>query len=342
MTAHRRERQMVMARTLSLLAFVVLALGVLVVAPTGATPPGQNGKIVWQVGVDYTPKVAERLPHLFVANADGTDARRVFDADNRGEIEGTFSPTDPNLMFFSRFKPHGRFGEDLFSGNLATGDVELIRGTKSAEVAPSVSPDGTQLAYVSRHDRFRRGPASGERIHIVNVDGSGDHAITPGRQRSSDPDWSPDGSQIVYSQTRFERERDRVEYTEFNRLVVINADGTGRRPLTKFGRGVNPKWMPDGKTIVYERSGVGRLPGIATIDVADGSKDVVLETNASETNPVPSPDGTRIVFTSNRDTLDLRRGWLDEVYTMAIDGSDIERVTNDRRTDTFPDWQRLP
>jgi hypothetical protein len=31
-----------------------------------------------------------------------------------------------------------------------------------------------------------------------------------------------------------------------------------------------------------------------------------------------------------------------EVYTMALDGSDIVRLTNNRLPDIFPDWQRLP
>ena len=58
------------------------------------------------------------------------------------------------------------------------------------------------------------------------------------------------------------------------RLVVMNADGTGRDPLTKFG-GVdeqNPKWMPDGQTIVFERFRErGTRSDIATINVADGN-----------------------------------------------------------------------
>jgi Tol biopolymer transport system component len=69
----------------------------------------------------------------------------------------------------------------------------------------------------------------------------------------------------------------------------------------------------------------------------------ILATRAWETNPVPSPDGTRIVFTSDRDRRGRERlGPGFEVYTMAVDGSDIVRLTNNRRPDIFPDWQRLP
>lgn len=41
--------------------------------------------------------------------------------------------------------------------------------------------------------------------------------------------------------------------------------------------------------------------------------------------PALAPDGRRIAFTSNRD------GNL-EIYTMAVDGSGLRRLTNSRRT----------
>ena len=49
------------------------------------------------------------------------------------------------------------------------------------------------------------------------------------------------------------------------------------------------------------------------------------------------------MFTSDRDRRGPERlGPGFEIYTMAIDGSDIVRVTNNRKLDIFPDWQRLP
>jgi Tol biopolymer transport system component len=318
---------------------LVWALGALFAVPTGATPPGQNGKIVWH----QEPK-GDGFPHLFVANQDGSSAQRVFgDAADRGEVEGTFSPTDPNVMFFTRFAPRP-FAEDLYMGNLSTGDVSRVRRADSADLAPTVSPDGTKIAYfaVPRPQEFDPNvPPPPERIHVMNIDGSGDKAITPRRQHSVDPDWSPDGSQIVYMQARF------TDNSAQSRLVVMNADGSDRQPLTNFG-GVekwNPKWMPDGETIVFERyRETGKLSNIATINVTDGTQQAMLATKSWETNPIPSPDGTRIAFTSNRDRLGAtkRHGRGFEVYTMALDGSDIVRVTDNRRPDILPDWQRLP
>jgi Tol biopolymer transport system component len=128
--------------------------------------------------------------------------------------------------------------------------------------------------------------------------------------------------------------------------MVMNADGTGRRALTPFAGAdeINPKWTPDGRTIVFERAAQTRTKSdILALDLASGAVRPVLVTPAFETNPIPSPDGTRILFTSDRDRRGrdrLNPGF--EVYTMALDGSDVVRLTNNRRPDLFPDWQRLP
>jgi len=314
-----------------------LIITALVAAPAVATPPGRNGMIIWQ-------RESGGPPRLWVANPDGSSARQVFRGTARqADFEGTFSPTDPNVVFFSRgafpFRP---FREDLYRGDLASGEVTRVRGARTADIAPSVSPDGTRLAYfaVTRGRLAEDAPPPPQRIHVANIDGSAARAISPRGVLAIDPEWSPDGTRLVYTEARPVGER------ADNRLAIVNADGSGRRVLTRF-RGINeinPKWMPDGQTIVFERlRETGRRSSIMAMPAAGGSPRTIYDSPGWDTNPIPSPDGTRILFTSDRDRRGrerINRGF--ELYTMALDGSDVVRLTNNRSIDFFPDWQRLP
>lgn len=69
-------------------------------------------------------------------------------------------------------------------------------------------------------------------------------------RESFDPDFSPDGTQFVYVEA-CEVARDTFQ----KRIAVIDVDGKNRRALTRYGGcdEINPKWMPDGKRIVFER-----------------------------------------------------------------------------------------
>ena len=315
----------------------LVLVGVLA-APAAATPPGSNGLIGWQ---RETPS---GFPQLRVANPDGSNARTVFPSPpRRGDLELTFSPTNPNLAFFTRFSA-GPFSADLFRGNLTTGRVRRLVRPRSADIAPTVSPDGSTIAYFAvprPRDFDPERPPPPERINLIGVNGGNPRVITPRHLRAIDPDWSPDGTRFVYTESRL-RPPARIQ----NRLAVMNVDGTGRRALTRFGGAeeVNGKWMPDGQTIVFEQlRDRGNRSDIATIPAGGGPIRKILSSRAWETNPIPSPDGTRILFSGNLDRRGGGRlGNNFELYTVDVNGTDLDRITNNRRPDIFPDWQRLP
>jgi len=76
------------------------------------------------------------------------------------------------------------------------------------------------------------------------------------------------------------------------------------------------------------------VDGIANLDIFTfpGSDSTNLTRNlASDTDPVWSPDGSKIAFASNRDG-----NW--EIYVMNADGSNQTRITNDPAIDNEPTW----
>ena len=112
-------------------------------------------------------------------------------------------------------------------------------------------------------------------------------------ERANDPQISPDGSRIVYVRTGFDVMTDGSRTA----LWVINADGSGHRPLTDGTYGVSqPRWSPSGDRLAYVSSKDGKSQVyVRWMDTGD-----VAELTDLERGPgglLWSPDGTQIVLT---------------------------------------------
>jgi len=113
------------------------------------------------------------------------------------------------------------------------------------------------------------------------------------------------------------------------RLVVMNADGSGRKDLGDGDPGT-ASWSPDGKRIVFE-SDRDANHEIYVMD-ADGTNQTRLTTSPGrDANPAWSPDGRRIVFSSSR-------GGNVDIYVMNADGTNERRLTTDSKNDLAPSW----
>ena len=319
------------------LCATALAVAGLVAVPAQATPPGNSGRIVFERALrgDQPPS------DLFTVNPDGSGETRVF-ASPRHEMEAAFSPAAPLLAFAREGR---RTPPEIYVGDTAAGRVRRLTRHRAYSTAPAFSPDGQRIAYATDKDFRppRRGPFPGccpAEIYVMSSDGSAKRRLTRDRRDSADPDFSPDGGRILFTESR------RIGRNRFAaRIAVMNADGSGLRGLTRFGGAdeFNPKWMPDGRRIAFEIGWRGHTD-IATMTAEGTDMRLLLGSRAFETNPVPSPDGTRIVFTSDRHRPGARHrlNRNSEIYVMNVDGSGIVRLTHNRRVDAFPDWQRLP
>jgi Tol biopolymer transport system component len=312
---------------------VALVAGAAALAvPAGATDPGANGKLLFE-------RPTKDGTNLFSVAPDGSGLTRL---TNRTGVEGdaSWSPDGSKIAFTCAKNPERGPFEICAINADGSGFTKLTRH-RGFSFGPAWSPDGSRIVY----GKERRDQPPG--LYVVNSDGSGTQRLKSSRTRGyTDPQWSPDGATIAFTILRVgETQRDFD-----SSIAVIDADDGGNlRRLTRPGGPdeLNPNWAPDATAIVFERN---RLFDRRQSDIwlmnADGSaKRRVTETKFYETNPVFSPDGTRIAFTGDRGNRNLSKRRLGrgfELYTMAADGSDVIRVTDNRRPDLFPDWQPLP
>ena len=111
---------------------------------------------------------------------------------------------------------------------------------KAADVRPTWSPNGQQIAFMSyRHNKKRA------EIYVMDADGSNERRLTHHPGLDSYPDWSPDGKQIVFTSDRNANENHILN------IFVMDADGGNVRQLTNTFFAQQPKWSPDGQWILY-------------------------------------------------------------------------------------------
>jgi len=112
-------------------------------------------------------------------------------------------------------------------------------------------------------------------------------------QRISEPQASPDGSHIVFTL----RTTDLEANTGRTDLWLVRSDGTGLRRLTSHpSNDHNPRWTPDGKTVLFlsNRSGSSQ---VWRIPIDGGEAEQVTDLALDVGNLILSRDGRHMAFT---------------------------------------------
>jgi TolB protein len=290
-------------------------------------------------------------------------AKRYFDSmDDNGARKAAHDYANDIIAFFGG---GSLAGTKIYFVSNRTGNKEIwamdydgsnqhqLTHSKSINIMPGVSPDGTLLAYTS----FRTGRPQIDILETATGRLRG--FLNPGASVNSTPSFTPDGSMLYFASslggpqqiyrcgvtgsgltrishsTAIETEP-KVNPKNPSALVFVsgrtgpqqifsmNSDGLDVQRLTDgTGEASNPSWHSDGQHILFSWTR-GYAKGdwnVFLMDVASRRYDQLTHSEGRNENPVWAPDGRHLVFMSTR-------GGSHQIWSMLADGTAVTRLTN--------------
>jgi Tol biopolymer transport system component len=217
---------------------------------------------------------------------------------------------------------------------------------------PAWSPDGQRLAF-ERH-------VGNTDLYIASADGSELVRLTEMPSREFAPTWSPNGSLIAF--TMYDG------YNQGDIYVTAAPDFRGTGPVNLTQHAANdccPAWSPDGERLLFLSSrdsagagsqggqgsarGGGNVLHAVTTVMPEPARDLYLmsvdgsglirltEGQGRVKHASWSPDGSQVVFISDRDGSN-------DVYTLAVPdasgagGGEVVHLTDRPESDAHPTW----
>jgi Tol biopolymer transport system component len=245
------------------------------------------------------------------------EARRI---EQRGLSESTPLTSRGVRQAGPRFSPDGEW--IAYSSRTLTrfGALRIVRRDGSADryiadrnggSASSWTPDGRHVVFdeLEVHDLF----STWSDLRIADVATGRVRKLTRGL-RARDPDVSADGRTVVFVR----------ELGPEAELDLMERDGSGLRTLVPTAPGVEwsgPRWSPRGDAIVASRLAPGGWLDLVRVDPVSGEVVELTHDRAKDVEPAWTPDGSHIVFRSDRDGVS-------NLYALRLSDGVLLRVTN--------------
>ncbi len=234
--------------------------------------------IGWYFIINSKPK--ESVPIVDWSKAKNIQATDTLSVESYPSL----SPDGKNIVF----SMDSEDGLNIYSQRVGGKNMtNLTPNSKNADTMPAYSPNGKLIAF-----RSERKPAG---IYLMEETGEN---VRPIADFGYHPSWSPDGSKIVVSERA---SLHHILHTIPNSSIwTIDVKTGSKQKIDTKGDAIMPSWSPNGKRIAFWFVQAGKLGEIATISTDGGEPVVVTNDDFSDWNPVWSPDGKFLYFSSDR------------------------------------------
>jgi eukaryotic-like serine/threonine-protein kinase len=277
--------------------------GELAATVTSVAPARANRKTLWAAAATVALIGAVVTTIQVWPRSGSSDARPV---------EATFTQltTQKGVEYFPSLSPDGKWivYSGAASGNLdiylqsvgGHNPINLTQDTTGDDYQPAFSPDGERIAFRSSRD--------GGGIFVMGRTGESVRRIT---DAGFNPTWSPAGDAIAFAS---EDVRSNPNSRGLKSSLWIVKVDSGEKRQIAVDDAVQPSWSPNGFNIAFWAArGPQRQRDIGIVPATGGATVFVTDDPTLDWNPVWSPDGRHLYFSSERGgSMNLWRVPIDE------------------------------
>ena len=246
---------------------------------------------------------------IYIADYDGYNVKKLTN-DKKINILPKFNPDGTGFIYTSYLYNN----PDLYFLDLKNNKRSAVSKFQGLNTAGNFSPDGKQIVLTLSRSIY---PS----LYLIDLKGNIVRRLTDGAYIDTSPSFSPNGNEIVFISDR----------PGFPQLYIMNFEGGNVRRLTTTGFCDSPAWSPRGDKIVFTMRQARNNFDLYVYDLPTAKITRLTNAQGSNENPVWSPDGRFLAFSSTR-------SGIREIYVMAIDGSGVRKLANLSGASYTPSW----